>query len=110
MYGRGSDPGMEPCRSRVRQNPDATPAASQRPACGVGVSTHRGAAWAGGTTVFVLGLSALYIDVRIYSPGGAWFHERQPVSGYIGEVGLSTSCGAVWTRGCTIHVPGLSEL
>ena len=76
----------------------------------VGVSTPWRAVSTRGTTVFVPGLSELSMYGKIsliqgwdlILPGWRWPYKPQ--------VGVSTPCWAVSTRGTTVFVPGLLEL
>ena len=42
--------------------------------------------------------------------GWCWLREPQPSAISHSGVGISTPCGAVWTRGTTVFVPGVLEI
>ena len=91
--------------------------ANHRPASAAGVSTPCGAVSTRGITVFVPGLSYLYIYGGISDPGMGPCRPRvalalfsSPSQRSAGGIGVSTSCGAVSARGITVFVPALSEL
>ena len=86
----------------------------QRLSTGAGVSTPCGVCSTRGITVFVPGLSQLYIHGGISDPGMGPCRPRvarAPTSQQsAGGVRVSTPCGAVSTRRITVFVPRLSEL
>ena len=115
MYGGIYDPGMGPCR---RQRHYSRAPANQRSAGGVGVSTPCGAVSTRGITVFVPGLSYLYIYGGISDPGMGPCRPRvaltfssSPSRSAIGRRGwgFHTVRGGS-DPGITIFVPALSEL